>query len=99
MAAKIGSLDELEPASESVSNYVERVEMYFEVNEIAADKRVATFLTAVGKKTYGVLKDLVSPAKPKDLSLEDLVKALKSHYVPVTLVIAERFHFHRRCQQ
>ncbi len=32
-------------------------------------------------------------------SLEDLVKALKSHYEPVTLVIAERFNFHRRCQQ
>ncbi len=42
MAAKIGSLDELEPASESVSNYVERVEMYFEVNDIAAAKQVST---------------------------------------------------------
>ncbi len=54
--------DNFEPDSESVSNYVERVE----VNEIAAAKQVSTFLTAIGKKTYGVLKDLVSPAKPKD---------------------------------
>ncbi len=41
MAAKIGSLDELELDSESVSNYVERVEMYFEVNDIAAAKQVS----------------------------------------------------------
>ncbi len=27
------------------------------------------------------------------------MKALKSHYEPVTLVIAERFNIHRRCQQ
>ncbi len=30
------------------------------------------------------MKDLVSPAKPKDQSLVDLVTALKSHYEPVT---------------
>ncbi len=45
------------------------------------------------------MEDLESPAKPKDMSLEDLVKELKSHYEPVTLVIGERFNFNRRCQQ
>ncbi len=48
MAPKIGTLDEFEPASESASNYAEGVEMYIDVNDIAADKQVSTFLTAVG---------------------------------------------------
>ncbi len=40
MATKIGTLDEFEPDSESVSNYEERVKMYFEVIAIAAAKQV-----------------------------------------------------------
>ena len=40
----------------------------------------------------------MSPNLPKDKSYADLVAALKKHYEPTPLVIAERFHFHRRSQ-
>ena len=36
---------------------------------------------------------------PKDKSLDDLIKVLKSHFEPKSLVIAERFIFYRKSQQ
>ena len=74
----LGTLDEFEPTTETVSNYVERMQMFFVANDIAEAKQVSTFLTAVGKKAYAVLKDLLSPDKPSDKTLEDLVSVLGS---------------------
>ncbi len=48
---------------------------------------------------YPVIRDLVSPESPMDKTLVEIVAALKQHYEPVTLVIAERFNFHHRSQQ
>ena len=60
---------------------------------------MSTFLCVVEKKVFDVLCDLVSPDNPKDKTLVVLVAVMKQHYKPVTFVIAERFTFHRRCQQ
>ena len=69
-------------------------------NEIKEEKKiVATFLTSVGSKTYNVLRDLLAPVKPSSLKLTDLVTTLRDHYEPKPIVIAERFHFHRREQR
>ena len=38
------------------------------------------------------------PVKPKDKSFEDLSQVLQRHFEPKPLIIAERFHFHRRNQ-
>ena len=96
---RVGVLEEFEPSSESVTNYVERVQMYFVANDVVAAKQVSTFLSAVGRRTYAVLRDLVLPDDPKDKTFDELVAVLKQHYEPVPLVIAERFNFHRRYQQ
>ena len=59
---------------------------------------VATFLTTIGSKTYNILRDLLAPAKPSKLKFEELVETLRNHYEPKSIVIAERFHFHKREQ-
>ena len=56
------------------------------------------FLSVVGGATYGVLRNLLAPANPKDKTFEEITTALQAHFEPKTLVIAERFHFHRRNQ-
>ncbi len=56
-------------------------------------------LTLVGSTAYEVLRSLLVPARPSDKSYGDIVKVLKDHCAPKPLVIAERFHFHRRNQQ
>ena len=53
------------------------------------------FLSVVGGNTYGLLRNLLAPASPKDKSFKEIVDTLKAHFEPKPLVIAERFHFHR----
>ena len=44
------------------------------------------------------MRSLVAPTLPQDNSLADLVDVLKRHFETKSLVIAERFHFHKRAQ-
>ena len=96
--AAFGGLKQFEPEVEKISSYLERVELYFTANDIAEGRRVTVFLSVIGAKTYSLLCDLVSPASPKDKSLEQLADVLKKHFEPKPLIIAERFTFHRRNQ-
>ncbi|XP_078253747.1 ER membrane protein complex subunit 2 isoform X1 [Rhinoraja longicauda] len=94
----IGSIGEFAPKTESWSAYVERLEQFFEANDIAVEKQVATLLSVMGASTYGLLRNLVQPLKPKDKSYDDIVNILKTHFEPKPLLIAERFRFNR-CNQ
>jgi len=49
--ATIGKLSEFQPEKERISAYLERVQMFFEANDIAAEKQVAVLLTAIGGET------------------------------------------------
>ena len=77
---------------------MERVDLFFAANDIKADKRVAVFLSSVGAPTYTLLRDLISPEKPQDKTLDALSTKLKEHFNPKPLVIAERFRFYSRSQ-
>ena len=46
-----------------------------------------------------LLRSLLTPELPQSLKYDELVDLLKQHYEPKPLVIAERFHFHRRNQR
>ena len=62
------------------------------------DKQVGVFLSVIGANTYGLLWDLLVPAKPVSKSIKELTKVLESHYKPKPLVIAQRYHFNKRNQ-
>ena len=94
----LGNLQEYHPDSETFSAYLERMTLFFTANAIPDDKKVAVFLTVIGSQTYSLVRSLVAPTLPQDNSLEDLVDVLKRHFEPKPLVIAERFHFHKRAQ-
>ena len=98
MATTYGQLNEFRPETESIAAYLERVEVFFQANTIAECKQVAVFLSVVGGKTYSLLRDLLSPQKPQEKTLETLFETLKRHFEPKPLVIAERFYFHRKNQ-
>ena len=91
-------MQEFNPANETVTAYLERFQLFVSANSIDDDKLVPTLLTVVGATHYSLLRGLISPALPKDKSYDDLVTALKKHYDPEPIVIAERFHFYRRNQ-
>ena len=67
-------------------------------NRRIVQQRKAIFLTEVGPEVYSVLSNLLSPAKPKDSTLEDIIRRLKDHHGPAPLEITESFHFGMRNQ-
>ena len=95
---QLGHLEEFQPEEDSIASYLERVELYFVANDTDSDKKVPVFLSAVGARTYSLLRDLLAPAKLKDQTFQTLADTLKDHFEPKKVVIAERFRFHRRNQ-
>ena len=94
----VSNVGEFQPDNESISAYLERVSLFFEVNGIEAGKKVAWLLNMIGAKNYSLVRILVAPDEPKSKTLEQLTAVLKQHYEPKRLVIARRFYFHRRDQ-
>ena len=72
------------------------MQLFFTVNDIGVSRKVAVFLSVVGDATYGLLCNLVAPANPKDKSFKETAKVLKDHFESKSIVIMERYHFHRR---
>ena len=61
MVDAIGRLDEFNPANDSITAYVERAQLYMDANSVPEDKKVAVFLSAIGGKTYSLLRNLLTP--------------------------------------
>ena len=91
---QFGHLEPFDADEESIAAYLERVELYFTANETPEEKRVAVFLSSIGGKNYSLLRDLLAPAKLGEKTVEQLSQALKDHFQPKKVVIAERFKFH-----
>ena len=93
-----GQLKAFDPDKENISTYLERVELYLDVNGVQEDKRVPVLLTVIGPSAYATVRSLVAPDKPRTKTYEQLEAVLKAHYEPKPLVIAERSKFYRRTQ-
>jgi len=77
MATVLGEIGAYDPANEEWPNYVERLEGFFEANGIVdAGKKRAVFIAVVGPKSYNLLRNLVTPDKPKDRPLTELIAVL-----------------------
>ena len=98
MASQYGCLKEFHPEVDSIQAYLELASLYFKANDIAEDKQVPIFLSSIGAQTYSLVRDLVAPSSPGELSFAELPGVLSSHFQPRRLVIAEKFQFHRRAQ-
>ena len=94
-----GRITAFQAEDESISAYLERVELYFVANDIDAAKQVPILLSSIGAKTYELLRSLTAPKAPKEKSLKELKDTLTSHFEPAPIVIAERYRFHRREQK
>lgn len=99
LARSYGRIDLFQLDNENIAAYLERVELYYAVNDIEAEKKVSILLTSIGDKTYTLLRNHFAPIKPATKSYNDIEAALKTLFEPPKIVIAERFHFHRRNQR
>ena len=89
-----GAITEFDPKGDW-STYKERIEFYFEANEITEGaKKRAVFFSVVGSETYQLVRGLIAPRTPKDMEFSDIIKVLDTHFTPCTNVIVERFKFY-----
>ena len=75
------------------------VRIFFKINKVPDDTKLLYFLTIVGPKTYGLLKNLILPKTPESATYTEAVKAIKEHYKPQKNPIYERFVFYKRNQK
>ena len=91
---------ELSPIKETISNYLERVEIGFQANGIADEKKCQ--YSSVSQETIRVYicstPSLLSPVKPQEKTFAELQAELTKHFQPKKVIIAERFNFHWRNQ-
>ena len=79
--------------------YVERLEFYFEAQDITdGGKKRATLLSVCGAQTYKLICDLVAPQKPKDKTFDELKDVVQKHLKPKPSVIVQRYKFNTRGQ-
>ena len=89
-----GKLEPFDAASEVLTDYLERFEFYCVANDIRSEsKKKATFLTAIGQATFEKVKALVSPRSLESTPFEEIKGALKVHFSPAKIEIAERYRF------
>ena len=84
-----GQLEEFSSGTDSWQAYVKRANLFFQANGINEEKQLSVFLSSVGGKTYGLLRNLLAPTLPKDKSLTEVIAVLQKHFDPKPAVIAE----------
>ncbi|XP_067017870.1 uncharacterized protein [Acropora muricata] len=99
MVSYFGRTDAFDPKVEEWSTYVERLEMFFVVNNVPDDTKAASLLTLIGGRMYSLLKSLTTPTKPTELSFKEIVEIMGRHLTPKPIVIAERYKFHKYQQE
>ncbi|XP_046841958.1 uncharacterized protein K02A2.6-like [Xenia sp. Carnegie-2017] len=75
--------------------YVERLEIFFEVNNVPREKQASSILTLMGSKMYALLRSITAPRRPKELTYNQIVETVTQHLEPKPIVIAERYKFHK----
>lgn len=104
MASNKVMFDKFDAQDEDIASYLDRLTQYFIALDIVDDednaaKRKAILLSSLGSETYTILRDVCFPQQPSEKTYSQLCDALKSHFEPKRLVVAERFRFNTTKQQ
>ena len=83
----IGKIDTFDADAEDWPSYIERTEQFFLANEIKEEKKAPVLLSAIGPRTYRLLRSLVAPEKPKDKTYNEIVSALEAHLAPTPQLV------------
>lgn len=94
----LGTLDSFVPGDD-FTEYAERLQQFFILNDVNDQKKVASLLTFIGQETYSVLKKLVYPDTPKNKTFNQLIEILQKHFSPEINEIPERYKFHMEDQK
>ncbi|KAK3874855.1 hypothetical protein Pcinc_020237 [Petrolisthes cinctipes] len=92
----VSAMKPFDENTEHLNNFLERLDLYFEANDVPEEKRTPTLLSLVGPKRYSSLRDNLTPIKPSDKGYTELVEMLKA---PEPMEMMERFRFYKRSQK
>ena len=94
--ATFGKIDEFTD-SDNWTQYIERLNYYFQANDITdGTKKRNILLTVCGSKIYGLIRNLLSPAKPDTKSYDQISKLVEKHLNPKPSVVVRRFRFYNK---
>ena len=100
MASPFGTIGEFNPASGTISDYLDRFEFYINANDITQDdKKRDILITVIGASQFRLLKDLAAPKELKSLKFKDICALLRSHYEPKLPKYLYRAKFESRIRQ
>ena len=88
-------IDKFNPDVESITDYLEQMDVYFNVNKMEDNIKVLVFLNAIGEKKYTLLRNNLAPEKLKDQMLKKLSDIFSRHFKLIKVIMAENFHFYR----
>jgi len=74
---------------ETITAYLERLELYFDANSVLARKIVSVLLYGIKPKVYWVLRSVLALTRPQDKTFIEIITMLKAQYDPNALVIAK----------
>ncbi|XP_055626731.1 uncharacterized protein LOC129768834 [Toxorhynchites rutilus septentrionalis] len=95
----IGSIGEFDSSRDDWNVYYERLEQFYEVNEVPEVKRSAFLISVVGTDAYKSLRDLCHPTLPKDKPFEALCELLRKQFSPQISIFRERTKFYNARQE
>ena len=79
--------------------YVERLDQFFEVNEVPDTKKVAFLISVIGSDAYKSLRDLCHPELPKNKTFDELCEHLRRQFSPQVSIFRERAIFYQAEQE
>lgn len=96
--ALIGNVPEFKSEKDDWSVYSERLEQFFEINDIPEEKRNAFLISSVGADTYKTIRDLCHPTLPKDKTFDELCDLMKKQFTIQVAIYRERNMFYNARQ-
>ena len=99
-ASLVGTVGAFEQGHEDWTCYCERLEQFFQANDIdGGDKRRAALLSVCGSSMHQLIRNLVAPGKPSDKSFSELVTVVRAHFCPSPSVTVQRYNFTSQSQR
>lgn len=78
--------------------FSERLEQFFEINDVPDEKKRAILITCVNDDVYKTLRDVCHPVLPKEKTYDELCALLNKQFVKKTSVLRERCNFYNAKQ-
>lgn len=96
--ALFGEIPKFYSAHDDWQVFTERLEQFFEINDVVEEKKRAILLTSISDDVYKTLRDVCHPVLPKNKTFDELCELLNKQFVKKTSVFRERVTFYNAKQ-